>query len=233
MPLIEPLNDQVYLIWGEHLPRTYQPNIGALITENQTILVDVGNSPRRARQVAIELAAAGLPPVRTLIYTHHHWDHVFGAQAYHASSIIAHEECYAQLHALVGKPIQSADGLRPLHGESDTIAMQNAVDDWRDFHLCLPTLTFGKTLSLLLDGLRIDLSHLGGPHASDCLLVCLPQHGVVFCGDYALHPNGSLDPERLAPLLDDSTQALIDGHSPRYRAQDWREWLRLTRALSE
>ncbi|MCS6836628.1 MAG: MBL fold metallo-hydrolase [Anaerolineae bacterium] len=228
MPSIEPLNDRVYLIWGDHSSRNYQPNIGAITTEDQTILIDAGNSPRRARQVAVELAAAGLPPVRTLIYTHHHWDHIFGAQVYHAPSIIAHEDCYAQLYPLVGKPTHSADGLRLLHGESDVSAMQSAVGDWRDFQLCLPTLTFGKTLSLLLDGVRLELIHLGGSHASDSSLVRLPQHGIAFCGDYTLNADGSLDPQRVAALLDDSTQALVDGHSPRYRAEDWRAWLRLS-----
>jgi len=226
MPLIESLNERVYLIWGNHQPHSHQPNVGALVTDTETVLVDSGNSPRRARQIAIELAALGLPSVRTIIYTHHHWDHIFGAQVYHAPTIVAHEACYEQLQAWANKPISSTDALRHLHGESDATAMHSAVGDWRDFHLCLPTLTFGTSLTLLLDGLEIELSHVGGPHANDCLLVHLPQHGIVFCGDYALDAAAQPDSQRIAPLLDKSQTYLIDGHSPRCRTDEWRAWLR-------
>ena len=56
-----------------------QSAIGLITTRNQSLLVDAGNSPRLARELKMELARCELPLVTRIIYTHQHWDHIYGA----------------------------------------------------------------------------------------------------------------------------------------------------------
>src|SRR5437868_5520460 len=101
---LEYLAGQVWMYPVSPEPDTVQPNVGVLRTKDRTILVDCGNSPRHARRIMGELAASAFPPVDTIIYTHHHWDHVFGAQIFNGAQIIAHEACAAHLDQSAARP---------------------------------------------------------------------------------------------------------------------------------
>ena len=96
--LIE-LADSVYLFPRDDSPGAIQPNIGLIRGQRQTVLIDAGNSPRHARQIMASMAGGGFPPINTVIYTHHHWDHTFGASVYNADHIIAHHANHPQMLA--------------------------------------------------------------------------------------------------------------------------------------
>ncbi|MBM0260055.1 MBL fold metallo-hydrolase [Micromonospora sp. 4G55] len=77
----------------------------ALITDERgSVLVDAGHSPGHAREIRAALAAAGLPEPRWLVYTHHHWDHVWGACAWPGVEIVGHA---------AGEPLLRAEAARP------------------------------------------------------------------------------------------------------------------------
>ena len=59
-----------------------QPNVGIIVAGKHTVLIDAGNSPRHARRIMIALDDIQAPAVSYLIYTHSHWDHVFGAMVF-------------------------------------------------------------------------------------------------------------------------------------------------------
>src|SRR5690606_14878150 len=65
-----------------HNPNDTQPNVGVIVTEQHTVLIDAGNSPRHARRILGELWRINAPTVTHVIYTHYHWDHTFGAQIF-------------------------------------------------------------------------------------------------------------------------------------------------------
>jgi glyoxylase-like metal-dependent hydrolase (beta-lactamase superfamily II) len=50
-----------------------QGGVAVIADESGSVLVDAGNSPDAARRIRAEIAAAGLPAPRRLVYTHHHW----------------------------------------------------------------------------------------------------------------------------------------------------------------
>jgi glyoxylase-like metal-dependent hydrolase (beta-lactamase superfamily II) len=222
--MLKQLTPHVYVFPMDEALERVQPNIGVIHTESQTILIDAGNGPRRARQLAMELAAMDLPPVRTVIYTHHHWDHIFGAQVYHAPTIIAHETCHQHLQGWMNRPLGGN------FSEPRSSAMNLAINDWRDFHICLPSMTFSRHLTLYFDGITLELSHFASPHSNDGLIVYLPEQGVRFVGD-GLYPSPSPtrpeeapqapEPQSLRSLLSDETQFLIAGHHSLYQRQQW------------
>lgn len=67
-------------------------------------MIDAGQSPAHAREVQAALTAAGLPQPRWLVYTHHHWDHVWGACAWPGVEIIGHETTVLLLRAEAARP---------------------------------------------------------------------------------------------------------------------------------
>jgi glyoxylase-like metal-dependent hydrolase (beta-lactamase superfamily II) len=207
-----------------------QPNVGVICTPTQTILVDGGNSPRHARRVLTTLAEMNTPPVSYVIYTHHHWDHVFGAAIFGAP-VIAHELCRKLLIETAGKPwsytyLQEEMRRSPLR-EGELIALGRAIDDWRTLRILIPSITFTYKLRLYLDGLTLDLDHVGGNHAPDSVVVHIQEAGVLFTGDcyyppplHVREPNDTLDFAMIETLADTSVNTYVDGHGvPLTRAE--------------
>jgi glyoxylase-like metal-dependent hydrolase (beta-lactamase superfamily II) len=86
------LSDNVWLWPGYREPAGEGAAVGVIAGQGETVLVDAGNSPRVARQLKEALSQAGLPRVSRIIYTHHHWDHVYGACEFDAP-VVAHVVC--------------------------------------------------------------------------------------------------------------------------------------------
>jgi glyoxylase-like metal-dependent hydrolase (beta-lactamase superfamily II) len=101
--MLTALAPQVWFYSANPDPSAVQPTIGVIRTSQQTILIDAGNSPRYARRILADLYAQDFPPVRTLIYTHHHWDHVLGSTSYHPTRVISHDLCAEHLKAWTQK----------------------------------------------------------------------------------------------------------------------------------
>lgn len=163
-----------------------EPNIGVIVTGQGTVLVDSGNSPRHALRIAAALEAAKLPPVTHVIYTHHHWDHVFGGQVFPAV-VVAHQLTAESLEERAGRPWNAAyleeEARRNPAWEPVYRRMQRAVVDWDGFRLVLPTVTFTHDLTLFLDGVTIRIEHVGGKHAPDSSVVIVPEAQTAFVGD--------------------------------------------------
>jgi glyoxylase-like metal-dependent hydrolase (beta-lactamase superfamily II) len=85
----------VWIFPHDEDPNRYQPNVGIIVAGEHTILIDAGNSPRHARRILLSLDDIQAPAVSSIIYTHSHWDHVFGAMVFGAPAI-AHELCRKQ-----------------------------------------------------------------------------------------------------------------------------------------
>jgi len=65
-------------------------NMGAVILNDQVVIIDSGMFHHKTKKISDELAEYQLP-IRNLILTHAHSDHVFGAQAFETASIISSE----------------------------------------------------------------------------------------------------------------------------------------------
>lgn len=223
---LQKLADNVWLYpRGDNL-EVEQPNVGAVILDDLTILIDAGNSPHHARGIMTALASLSAPPIDYLIYTHHHWDHVFGGMVYSVPFVVAHKTC-SDVLATYAKKSWSVNHLREeiyqtpnLQGRNQSI--MSAISDWRGFRINLPTITMTSHLSIYLDGLTIDISHVGGRHASDSVVVGIRERGIAFIGDclYA-PPVHSTEEEQKIPikakvfnrLFDEGYEIFIEGHS--------------------
>ncbi len=222
------LANHVWLYPRDDDPNKVQPNVGVIITGRQTVLVDAGNSPRVARRILLALDERRAPPVSTIIYTHSHWDHVFGAQVYGAATI-GHDLCRRQLLEMAGKPWSQAylqeELQRTPSREAGLRAMSRASEDWRGFRIITPEITLTRILHLHLDGITVEIEHVGGQHAPDSVIVRLPEARVMFVSDCYYpppppqrRPSDTLDWDMIERLAGEAMDLFVDGHGlPRTR----------------
>src|SRR5919106_5695384 len=97
------LTEHVWVLPHHPDPNAVQSSIGVIVSRNQSLLIDAGNSPRLARQLKMELARCNLPPIAHIIYTHHHWDHIYGACEFDVP-VTAHVMCRDILQEEARKP---------------------------------------------------------------------------------------------------------------------------------
>lgn len=227
----------VYIYPRDETPNVIQPNIGILRRGAETVLIDAGNSPRHALQISRSIHTQGLPPISTIIFTHHHWDHTFAADSLDARRIIAHEMCAEALAAFAERewnPGVLADEIaeNPKREVSHN-AMIDAIREWQHLRIVTPTMTFSKSLTLHHETMPIVLSHVGGRHAEDSIMVHLPKQGVLFVGDsyypppYHIREEG--DEDLALPMLDTFLEMgcdmYIDGHGPPRSREDFKQMI--------
>jgi glyoxylase-like metal-dependent hydrolase (beta-lactamase superfamily II) len=198
------LSDDVWL-WP-HNPSYHavQSSVGIIHCGTETVLVDAGNSPRLAKEIKSAITKMGFPPISQIIYTHHHWDHTFGACAIPVP-VVAHQLCKSILTEEAKKPWSAAYlhqqiELNPKLKVSYT-ALERTIKDWDRFNIVVPQTIFQETLSLQCGQIRLEMEHVGGQHAEDSIVVRVPQAGVIFLGDCYYPPPLRLQTAKPKPSL--------------------------------
>ena len=170
--------------------------------EGGNIIVDCSESNEVAAKVKAEFDKISDAPVKALIYTHNHADHIFGA------GVMAGEdapEVYA--HALTNYYIDRLiNVVQPTIGRRSNRMFGNYLDTanhincgigpFLDNHpstsrsLLRPTVTFQDELKVEIAGRQLVLVHAPG-ETDDQLYVWLPKERVLLCGDnyYKTFPN--------------------------------------------
>lgn len=225
--------ENVWVFPADPHPRKVEPNIGLVVTSAGSILIDGGNSPNHARRIDAAREQLGAPPVRYVVYTHCHWDHVFGTQVFDAP-VIGHTLTHRAMKAWAARPWSEAYILQESAREPGLTLMYSTMrqamrDQWNDFRLVVPSMWFEKTMTLLLGGIRVDLAHIGGQHADDSITARV--NGVLFMGDCfykAVQPKTEDEKRHDLSMVmrlsnDPRNQVFVDGHWPGVRTRE--EWL--------
>jgi cyclase len=132
------------------------------------LLVDTTSTEARNRALleAVEKISPDAP--RALVNTHHHGDHTYGNFVFSPATIVAQENCRAELLA---------------YGFPGNTGVWEPVD-WGEVRVAPPNLTFADRVRLWSDDRPIDVSYVGqAAHTSNDSLVWLPEQEVLFCGD--------------------------------------------------
>jgi glyoxylase-like metal-dependent hydrolase (beta-lactamase superfamily II) len=156
---------------------------GAVIVgEKRDMVWDTLSHPRDMQPI---MKLAGDKPI-DVVYSHADWDHCWGTAGLITDTIIAHETCAGRF--------RSGD-------VTNRLAEKKAAEPglWDMVKLMPPTLTFGKTLSVDLGDVLVELRHLPG-HTLDCLVAWIPQWGVLLAGDTVETPLPYLNSESVALL---------------------------------
>ncbi len=194
-------------------------NMGAAILDDQVVVIDSGMFHKKTKEIRIELEQYELP-IRNLILTHAHSDHVFGAQAFEAASILSSEGtrdyCVSNLEGQWHRSrlVESAESMKAERPE-----FFKAV---QDLEIRIPDVVFKRHLSVG-PGMQLRIEHVGG-HTAGSTVVAVPSERIAFVGDLIF--NGSFpyagdptcDPERwimaLEKVLAGRYDLIIPGHGP-------------------
>ena len=199
------LTEHIWLLPHNPDVSAVQSSIGVVVTQNESLLIDAGNSPRLARKLKTELARYNLPPVSRIIYTHHHWDHVYGACEF-TIPVMAHAMCRTILEEEAKKPWGTGyldeEIKRNPKLKLSYEARKKNVKDWGSFRIIVPEEVFDETVLIEWGKFVIELEHVGGAHAADSIVVKIPQDGVMFLGDCYYLPPLHLRKPDYAPSFD-------------------------------
>lgn len=196
-PQVQKVTDGIYVAIGYGIA-----NSALIVAPEGRIVVDTLETFAQAKQVRAAFDALDASPIKAIIYTHSHPDHIFGAGAFDdgGTPVYAHADATHLMDELVSRirPIMNRRaalmygtslkgtefenvGIGPFVGMFDADA---TLDTRR------PTHTYVKQASLTLAGEPLELLHAPGETA-DQTYVWLPKRKVLFAGDnlYEAFPN--------------------------------------------
>ena len=192
-------------------------NAVAIIGDDGVFVVDATATPKTAREMLAAIRRRTSLPIRAVILTHWHDDHVWGAQAFLAADpsveIIAHQGTRVGMIEFavpgleqniqrLGARIEERDSILRSsreNGEPITAERRTALDArqalFRDFltqlegvEPKLPTLIVGDTLSIFSGDLFAQVIYAGRGHTAGDLVVHVVSEDVFVAGDLLTHP---------------------------------------------
>lgn len=196
-PEIIPVTEGVYVAVGFGLANSI-----LIEGENGNIIVDCMESNETAEKVKAEFDKISDKPIKAIIYTHNHADHIFGSEIMAGKDqpdIYSHEltNYYIDRLLSVVRPIIGVRAYRMfgtyLDSESHAgcgIGPRLDANPNTTRSLLRPTITFEDTLETEIEGVKIKLVHAPG-ETNDQLFVWLPEKKVLLPGDniYKAFPN--------------------------------------------
>jgi cyclase len=179
-------------------------NAGVLRGPDGLVVVDTVATRSRAREFRATVEGLGLGPVRFIVNTHHHGDHIFGnCEFAPPATVIAHDAARDEIE-------KAGLGLQQLWPGVD----------WGEISLVPPALTFSERLEMSLGAQTAKLIFVGPAHTTNDIVVWLPAERVLFSGDVAMNGvtpyvlmgsvRGSL--RALTRLRDLGPRTVVSGH---------------------
>ena len=149
VPNTRPIADGVYIF--EY--RGYQ---SMFVVDPQGVVVTDPISPDTAKVYLAEVRKVTRAPIRYVVYSHHHYDHIAGGAVFKeaGATFVSHRNAKAQLERLKNPAVVLPDRLVDEKG----------------------SLTVGRT--------RVELFYMGRNHSDNSLVVSAPQQKVVYAADW-------------------------------------------------
>ncbi len=158
-------------------------NVGLIVTPEGAVLVDTPMMPWEARQWAATVKRTTKQPIRFVINTDHHTEHILGNQFF-AAPVVAHELAWKEITGYSEAYRQRLiDSLQIGDAERDT--------ELKELVLVPPKVTTTERMTLFLGDKCIHVIHVGG-HCPSSVLVYAQREGVLFAGDVVvrgIHPS--------------------------------------------
>lgn len=194
-PAIHQVNERIWVAVGYDLANS-------IMIEGNTgiIIVDTLSTYEKAKEVMQEFRKITDKPVKTIIYTHGHLDHVQGTKAFLEEGdgdveIIAHEsllDFYINENSILGEiaSVRTVYATGAMLPDEDKNMGLFPNSEPGTIAFVAPTHTFSSELSLDISGVKMELVYVAG-ESSDQLYVWLPDDETLLIGDniYAIFPN--------------------------------------------
>jgi glyoxylase-like metal-dependent hydrolase (beta-lactamase superfamily II) len=197
---------------GSPANRNFISNAAFVVTPAGVVVIDALGSPPLAQELVQAIGRVTPQPIRHVIVTHYHADHIYGLQALQAPgvTITAHRSGQSYLHSDTARlRLQaSREELAPWIDEQTRLV---PADRWID----------GPT-KFSLGGVDFVLQPVGPAHTPEDLVVFLPGSRILFAGDIVFRGRipfvGQADSghwiEALDRLIDFDARLIVPGHGP-------------------
>ena len=160
------VSEHVWVVIGERL----QSNIGIIDNGEYCMMIDSGH-PLQSQDVLNLMKEHKMSPVKYMVYTHYHQDHVFGAYAY-GGTVIAHDTTKHIMMAMMEGPWSQRVLQRNIK-RNPLIAKK-----LEGFQIRLPEIVFTKDYEQVEHGLMVQFIIAQG----SVMVHVLPDH-ILFTGD--------------------------------------------------
>jgi glyoxylase-like metal-dependent hydrolase (beta-lactamase superfamily II) len=210
---------------GTAANRNFIANAAFVVTPEGVVVIDALGSPPLARELLAEIRRVTPVPVRYVIVTHYHADHIYGLQVFEeaGATIVAHRAAHEYLNSEAARERlqHSRETMAPaIDGSTRLVPPQRAIDG---------------PLTLQLGGMEFVVRPVGPAHTPEDLVVWVPQRRLLAVGDLVFRGRlpfvGQADSRRwieaLDALLAYDAQWIVPGHGP--VSNDPHVDLRLTR----
>jgi cyclase len=216
---VERLAEGVYAVVRNDPPGlAVESNSLFIIGEKDVIVVDAQSNFNTTREVLSELRKLTPKPVKYVINTHWHDDHIIGNQIYrdafpalefigHANSreylprqgVVNRENFHKQIPAVLERfrnMVKTGKNIRgePMNDEeresmrSDISLAEGYSTVPPDFQAILPSITIKDQMTIYQGTRAIEVRYLGRGHTSGDIVVYIPGEGIVASGDLVVWP---------------------------------------------
>ncbi len=230
-----PVADNTWFVQGQGAlgsaaNQNFISNAAFVVADGGVLVIDALGSPPLARQLLALIREKTPLPVRYVVATHCHADHIYGLQV------------FADLGARIVGHVGCRDYLNSETARQRLIASREELFPWIDDNtrLVAPDLWMGEAgseadLVLQIGQRSFRVRHVGPSHTTEDLVVYDASTGVLFAGDIVFRGRlpfvGQADSGRwigaLDRMLELKPQLLVPGHGP--ISQSPAEDLQLTR----
>ncbi|HXP78905.1 MAG TPA: MBL fold metallo-hydrolase [Verrucomicrobiae bacterium] len=188
------------------------PNIGIIVGNRATLIVDAGMGPRNGQTVLRELAKVSKNTDLYFTTTHFHPEHMTGVQAFPANTIVIRPEAQQE----------EVDRKQPefIHNFSQRTPDLKAL--LQDVKPRPPDILFDREAKLDLGGITVRLLWLGPAHTRGDCFVFVEQDGVLFTGDavinrfFPIFPDADASGKNWLSILDQLDElhprTIVPGH---------------------
>lgn len=188
------------------------PNIGMIVGNRATLIVDAGMGPRNGQTVLRELAKVNKNTDLYFATTHFHPEHMTGVQAFPTNTIIIRPEVQEE----------EVEKKQPEFIQNFSRRTADLKALLADVKPRPPDILFDKEATIDLGGLTVKLLWLGPAHTRGDCFVFVQEDGVLFTGDavinrfFPIFPDADASGKNWLAILDQldefHARTIVPGH---------------------
>ncbi|MBU0484396.1 MAG: MBL fold metallo-hydrolase [Proteobacteria bacterium] len=209
------ISDHVYSYLdtkGATPANSFGANAGIILGPNYIIVVDTLISATEAKRFIADIRKISDLPIKYVINTHYHLDHVFGNSEFAklGATIISQESCKESMEKYAESTLKNIGA----YGLTE--------QDMAGTTASYPEITFTDTMQFDLGKIKVEIMDIGHSHTKGSIAILIPAEKVLFAGDILFtnyHPfmiDGDIDGWEMTidQLTTLEVDKIIPGHGP-------------------